>query len=280
MYNVLVVGCGYAGSEIARLYVKEKQRVYGIIRRSERANELLEQGIQPVVCDLRKPETLKEIPPAHFIVLSPAPYEHDTQDYRDIYLNGIKNFFDAIRSNPRPIVVIYLSSTGVYSDREGDWVDERTLLKDASKKGQIMIEAERQVLASGYPAMIFRLAGIYGPARNRLEALRKGAIGFERLHHYVNLIHVEDIARGVFHLFKKGEPGEVYLGCDDCPVLRKDYFEWLLSAVGKPQTLSVTEKVAGKRCNNKKIKSLGFSFKYPDFRAGHQAILDREKGKL
>lgn len=271
MYHILVAGAGYAGSRIASHFIEKKQKVWALTRTGARNAEFLAQGITPVTADLAKSETLAQIPPAHFIVLCPAPDGHGEADYRRVYLDGISNLLKSLAGKPKPFFILYLSSTSVWKDRDGGWVDESEAPDAGTEKGKILIEAERQVLGSGYPSAVFRLAGIYGPGRNRIAFLKAGKNPEQTRDGWMNLIHVDDIVRAVPVLFKKGKEGEIYTGADDCPVLRSEFYPWLASYLGMERKFSFSPPPEGKRCRNAKLKALGFEFLYPDFKKGYAA---------
>ena len=272
MYHILVVGAGYAGSRIAHYFKDQKQKVWAVTRTERRNVEFEKNGIQPIIADLTQPETLEVIPPAHFIVLCPAPDEGSEENYRKIYIDGIQNFLDSLKNKPRPSLILYLSSTAVWRSREGGWVDEMIAPDPDTEKGRILVQAERNILESGYPAVVFRLSGIYGPGRNRLQVLESGKISQEE-NSYMNRIHVEDVIRAVPVLFKKGEAGQVYTGVDDSPILSSDFYKELSELTGKKMDLNFPEQASGKRCRNTKLKSLGFEFLYPTFREGYESLL-------
>lgn len=274
MYHILVVGAGYTGSRIAAYFSSKKQKVWAVTRTGTRNPEFEKAGITPVIADLTQPETLTAIPPAHFIVICPAPDEGSEENYRKIYLEGIQNFLNSRKLKPRPSLVLYISSTAVWRQRAGDWVDETTHPDADTEKGKILIQAENSVLNSGYPAVVFRLAGIYGPERNRLRSLMEGQ-ATQSDDGYMNMIHVDDVVRAVPILFKKGEPGQVYTGVDDCPVSRTDFYKELGELSGSKKDFFFSGGLAGKRCRNSKLKSLGFEFQYPTFLEGYRSLLDK-----
>lgn len=274
MYHILIVGSGYTGTAIAKHFIQKKQKVSGLVRSASSAARIEQEGLQPIVADLTKPETLEKIPQAHFIVLSPAPEERTEVAYRAIYLEGIKNFFHAIKKNQKPFLVVYLSSTGVYADGMGEWVDEETLAAPDSERSKILLEAERQVFSSGYPAVVFRLAGIYGPGRNRIKVLEEGSWTYPKEDRYMNMIHVDDVAGGVACLFKKGQEGHVYLGCDDQSVKQSEFYVWLCQQLKREvKSETVSAIIRGKRCRNDKLKSLGYSLSYPSYREGYVELI-------
>ncbi|MCB9799768.1 MAG: SDR family oxidoreductase [Candidatus Omnitrophica bacterium] len=272
MYTILVVGAGYTGSAIGRLFVEKKQKVYGLTRSEASAKELKAQGIMPWIADLTKPETLQRLPKAHFVVICPAPDSRDEESYRRIYLDGVSHFLEAFKKNPRPHLMVYLSSTSVWADCGGEWVDETVEPNPGTTRQRILYEAERQVLRSGLPVAIFRSGGIYGPGRNRLQALREGRVSAIEEDEYMNLIHVEDIAALMPVIFKSAREGEIYAGVDDLPVKKSEYYDWLTSKLGISSVVKNRQGAAvrGKRIRNHKLKSLGYEFKYPSFREGYE----------
>ena len=272
MYQILVVGAGYTGSRIAAHFKSQKQKVTVVTKTGRRSAEFEGNGIHHVTADLTRPETLELIPPAHFIVICPAPDEGTEENYREIYIEGIRNFLESLKKNPKPFFILYISSTSVWRPRAGEWVDETIPPDPETEKGRILVQAEKNILDSGFPSAVFRLSGIYGPGRNRLKNLESGkAIGEENS--YMNMIHVEDIARVVPVLFKKGELGQVYTGVDDRPVLRSDFYKELAELTGRKVDFKFSENPGGKRCRNTKLKSLGFEFLYPTFREGYKSFI-------
>lgn len=275
MYNILIVGAGYLGSAAARHFKEKKQRVYAVTRSPAKAAAFEAEGILPVVADLQKPETLKKIPAAHFIVIAVAPDQSTEEEYRRIYLDGIRNFLESRARYPRPYLMVLVSSTSVWKDSAGAWVDETVPADSDSEKGTILRASEELILKSGYPAVILRLSGIYGPGRNRLEVFRSGrwpASG--ESDSYMNMIHVEDAA-GLFPvLFKKSREGEIYIGTDDEPVLRSVFCRWLSEKTGvTPAPVQAITSPGGKRLKNQRLKDLGFQFHYPTFREGYESFL-------
>lgn len=279
MYNILVVGAGYLGSRIAEDFKTKKQRVYALTRNTAKAARFESKEIIPVLADLTRPETLLKIPPAHFIVLCAAPDEGTDENYQAIYKEGTKNLLNAVRKNPNPYLVLYISSTSVWEDQADGWVDEEKNADSRSYKSQMLLAGEDLVLDSGFPAVILRLSGIYGPERNRIQALRDGRWPEKEMRDgYMNMIHVDDIVKLIPVLFKKGKEGNVYTGTDDSPVLRSEFVRWLSEKTGVPVNVKwKNEKPAGKRLSNQKLKDLEIEFQYPSFREGYETILKQEE---
>lgn len=275
MYTIQIVGAGYAGVRIARFFKEKKQKVFALTRSTEKSELLKSQGIQPVLADLTRPETLSQIPPAHFVVICPAPDESTEAAYEDIYIKGIGNYLNAIKKNPKPFLIVYLSSTGVWQDQVGDKFDESVEPQPVSQKAKILVRAEQQILSSGFPSAVLRLSGIYGPGRNRLRAFREGNWPSAE-DRWMNVIHVDDIAAALPVFFKNAKEGQVYLGTDDEPFRVSDLTRWLAQKTGVSKEFSFECQAGGRRLSNQKLKSLGIELNYPSFREGYSQILEEE----
>ena len=184
----------------------------------------------------------------------------------------------------------YLSTTGVYGDRGGDWVDEDSPLEPTTARGQRRLEAERSWLTLhgdfGVPVHLFRLAGIYGPGRNQLLNVRDGsAKRVIKPGQIFSRIHVEDIAGVLAASIAKPNPGRAYNVCDDEPCPPQEVVEFAADLLGLPsrrkfrlrrRTFAHGQKfLCGlKRVSNKRIKTeLGYKLIYPNYRDGLRALL-------
>jgi hypothetical protein len=192
----------------------------------------------------------------------------------------------------------YLSTTSVYGDRAGGWVDETSELRPSSKRGSRRAKAEEQWMSlfnsHKLPVHIFRLAGIYGPGRSALDSVRAGiAKRLEKPGHVFGRIHVEDIASVLFASMKKPAPGSRYNVCDDMPAPSHEViaFACELLNVDIPPLIPIDEANLApiarsfysdnRRTSNRKIKEkLGIEIKYPDYRAGLTACLEAETSAL
>ncbi len=283
--KILIAGCGYLGSTLGGVLAKKGAEVYGIRRQWAQ----VVQGIKPITADLSDQETLKNLPTVDCVILCQAP-KRNTDSYRSTYLEGTRNLFAALKGK-EPKKIILISSTSVYGTADGSWVDETTPAgvgffesKEAEENARILIETERLVLSRRgdppgrpYNSIVFRLAGIYGPGRHRLRALKDGKMKPSFAGTYVNRIHVEDIVAGIELLIEKGKTGEIYLGVDDHPSTQKEFYEWMYEKTGWPRpaengTCSMV-RVSNKRGSNAKLKALGWAPKYPSFNEGYATLL-------
>ncbi|MFQ5773423.1 MAG: SDR family oxidoreductase [Kiloniellaceae bacterium] len=188
----------------------------------------------------------------------------------------------------------YLSTTGVYGDRAGGWVDEDSALAPTGARGRRRAAAERAWLAlrhdRGVPVHVFRLAGIYGPGRNALAAVRGGAAKrIDKPGQVFSRIHVEDIARVLEASMARPNPGRAYNVCDDDPAPPAEVIAYACALLGvaPPPLVPFSDAELSpmarsfyrdnKRVSNRRIKEeLGVSLAYPDYKAGLTAILAHE----
>ena len=282
--TLLSLGHGYSAAALARRL--EGWRIIGTTRRTEKADRLRAHGIEPV---LWPGEDLSPaIAEATHILVSIAP-----NDEGDVILG---HYSDAIaKAAPHLKWVGYLSTTGVYGDHQGGWVDEDTPLAPTTKRGRIRVLAESQWQAlaerSDLPLHIFRLAGIYGPGRGPFEKVRNGtARRIIRENQFFSRIHVEDIATVLAASIVKPDPGAIYNVADDDPSPPEDVLAEAARLLGLPLPPEVPFEEAdmsplarsfyaeSKRVRNERIKrDLGVTLAYPDYRAGLAALL-RETG--
>ena len=284
--TVLIAGCGYVGSALACELQKRGHAVWALRRSKPALKDLSAIGIQSVQADITKPETLKNLPKTDWVVICVSPNERSPEAYRKTYIEGVGNLIRVGAGfKPAPTIkrILYISSTSVYGQKNGEWVDENSPVEPEHETGKILLEAEKQVLHSGVPAVIFRLGGIYGAGRNRITFLKQNTEEIAQGQDYINLIHVADIVSGAILLLERGKSGEVYLGVDDEPVTRKEYFSEISCLLGIPPPVFAGHKeesfVTGrtnKRCRNEKLKALGFEFKYPSFREGYRELISAE----
>jgi nucleoside-diphosphate-sugar epimerase len=186
----------------------------------------------------------------------------------------------------------YLSTTGVYGDHDGDWVDEDTPLNPATTRGQARVEAEAAWAAiPGLPLHVFRLAGIYGPGRGPFAKVREGtARRIIKPGQVFSRTHVDDIAQVLLASIERPNPGGIYNVCDDDPAPPEDVIEEAARLLGLPvpeaedfHTAEMSPMARSfysesKKVSNDRIKSeLGVVLRYPDYRAGLRALLESEE---
>lgn len=279
MSTLLSLGHGYSARALARLLVPQGWRVIGTTRSPAKAEAFRAEGVEPLIWPGDLGPALAE---ATHILASAAP---DAQG--DPFLQAVPDIAKA-KAN----WVGYLSTTGVYGDHQGGWVDEATPLTPQSDRGRQRVVAEGQWLATGLPVHIFRLAGIYGPWRGPFEKVRDGtARRIIKPGQVFSRIHVDDIAQVLHASIHRPNPGAAYNVCDDNPCPPDEVIGYAARLLGLPEPPAVafaavestmTPMARGfyqesKRVRNDRIKTeLGVQLLYPDYPQGLAALLREE----
>jgi nucleoside-diphosphate-sugar epimerase len=287
--RVLIVGCGYVGVPLGAELVRLGHEVFGLRRSVAAENELKSAAIQPLIGDVTKPETLSKLPCDFDWVVNCVAAGGDAENYRAVYYQGARNLIEWLSATP-PKKFVYTSSTSVYGQNDGSQVKESSPVEPVSETSKILVETEKVLLESfqqkKFPAIILRVAGIYGPDRGRLfkQFLKNEATIEGDGSRHLNMIHRDDLVGSIIAALKNGRAGEIYNAVDDEPVSRKTFFEWLGGTLGKYPPPSAPENsledrkrgVTNKRVSNRKLKmELGCQFKYPNFRIGYSAEILR-----
>ncbi len=281
MSRILIAGCGDVGTALGLELVERGHDVFGARRSAHR----LRAPLRPVPVDLTDRREIEQVVPVvDVVVYTAAAGSRDEESYRRAYVDGVSALLEtlAARSEP-PRRVIFVSSTAVYGERGGEWVDETAPLAPRNFTGRNLVAGERRVLASPIPATVVRFAGIYGPGRRRMiERARAGARCAGDPPKFTNRIHRDDCAGVLSHLVELAEGcADTYIGVDDAPVEECEVLEWLASRIGAPAPQRVRgsgpgERGAGKRCRNARLRASGYRFRYPTYREGYAAVLAGE----
>ena len=275
MNTLLSLGHGYTASALAARLIPLGWTVIGTCRNQDRAEALRAAGVEPLAWPA---DLAPAFARATHILASVAPDAGG-----DPFLQAAG---PALRA-ARPAWLGYLSTTAVYGDHQGAWVDEATPVAPQSARAHQRVLAEGQWLASGLPAHIFRLAGIYGSGRGPFEKVRDGsARRIIKPGQVFSRIHVEDIAETLRASIARPNPGAIYNVCDDDPAPPEDVLSHAAALLGLPEPPAIPYDKAemtpmarsfyaeSKRVRNDRIKTeLGVSLRYPDYRAGLEAML-------
>ncbi len=283
----LVFGCGYLGRRVARRWLKTGEEVFAVTRSANRAVELAADGLQPIVADLTVAKSLDSLPAVDTVLFAVGYDRTAAKTIRDVYVDGLGNALAALADTLTRF--IYISSTGVFGQSDGQWVDEQSPCEPTREGGKACLAAEHLLAEHplGSRAIVLRMAGIYGPGRiprrHDIEAGRPIAAPSDG---YLNLIHVEDAADIVLAAEARAVPPCTYLVSDGHPVLRSEYYCELarLLDTGQPQFAeppldSPAAQRAGsdKRVSNAKMMSeLLPTLVHPSYREGLAAIVASE----
>jgi nucleoside-diphosphate-sugar epimerase len=271
--RILLAGCGDLGQRVAQRLLARGDEVFALRRRPPENDG---GGIRWLRGDLADPAGLRGLPRGVTrLAYLPAPSARDEAAYRAVFLGGLRHLLDALDGSALRRV-LFVSSSAVYGEHGGVWVDEDTPPAPPGFNGRVLLEAERW-LAGQAPAVTLRLAGLYGPGRLQLlERLRAGQAPAPRaVPHWANRIHVDDAAAALVHLLDLPDAQPLYLGVDDTPLpldVLYDHLATLLAAPPPPEG-PAPQGVGSKRLSNARLRTTGFTPRWPDARAGYAALL-------
>ena len=288
--RVVVLGAGYVGLELCRRLAADHD-VTGV-RRSDGGIAAVEAtGASAVRADLTDDAELSTVPDCDALVFAASAGGRGAAAAREVYVDGLHTVIEHFATRPSPPErLLYTSSTSVYGDHGGEWVDESTPLDPRTEKTEVLVEAERVAREGtaerGIDGTVVRFAGLYGPDRYRLERYVEGPV----TRGYLNMLHRDDAA-GVLQFVLDADPDdEVLLAVDDEPVDRWELADWLADECGVdlPEKRTTEERLdagdlsdaarrrlqTSKRCSNDRLHELGYEFAYPTYREGYRAAVE------
>ena len=314
--RVLIVGCGYVGLPLGAELVRQGHAVFGLRRSALAEAELKAAGITPLHADITQPETLAQLPRNFDWVVNCAASGGGADDYRKVYLEGNRNLVAWLAGSALKKFV-YTSSTSVFAQNDGSVVTESSATEPEAPTSKVLVKAEmllldthplipsfspgggegdrrpvegdsgsRGRLPRQFPAVILRVAGIYGPGRG--FAFKQFLRGTARIEgdgsRVMNMIHRDDLIGVIIAALRAAKPGEVFNVADNEPVSQFQFFQWLAAELKQPMPPTVPADaeawrkrgVTNKRVSNAKLRAeLNYEFQFPDFRAGYAAELRR-----
>ncbi len=293
--RALILGCGYVGMELGEELARRGHEVSGVRRSGSADAELKARGILPLQADVADRGSLSRLPAEwDWVVHCASSSGGGPEEYRRVYLEGMANLNAWLSAKP-PAKLVYTSSTGVYGQTDGSVVDETGRTDPLPQTARILSETEQVIFSAfkdtGFPAVVLRVAGIYGPSRGHyLKQFLGGAARIEgEKGRFLNMIHRDDVAGCILAALERGRPGQAYNAVDDEPVTQRDFFGWLAAQLGRPLPPTVADDpdaarkrgVTNKRVSNRKLKTeLGYAFKYPTFREGYAGEVERWRHEL
>jgi len=273
--RILIAGCGDVGNVLAENLLQDGHTVFGL----KRNISTLPDGVVALSADLIDPPSLAGLPSnIDRLVFMPTPAERTPAAYQSIYVQGWVNLRAALEKPPRRSLII--SSTSVYGQSDGSWVDESSPSVPARFNGRVLLEMEALARATSEHTTVARLSGIYGPGRERLvdfAASGQAVQGSPPL--YTNRIHRDDAAAALAHLLAMEKPDDLYLVTDDLPVAKYEVISWLAERMGAtpPESSTDTNAGSGKRISNQRLHDSGLQLKYPNYRDGYTQIFKQRE---
>jgi nucleoside-diphosphate-sugar epimerase len=297
--RVLIVGCGYVGLPLGKELGRQGHEVFGLRRSALAEAEMQAAGIVPLHADITLPDSLKNLPRDFDWVVNCSASGGGAADYREIYLAGNRNLIAWLVGSTLK-KFIYTSSTSVYAQNDGSLVTEKSPAEPEADTAKVLVETEKLLLGAAhgsrgrsphqprFPAVVLRVAGIYGPWRGHwFKQFLRGEARIEGDgSRWLNMIHRADLIGVIIAALHDAKPGEIFNAADNEPVSQLNFFEWLAAELKRPMPSTVPADievwrkrgVTNKRVSNAKLRAeLKYTFQFPDFRAGYAAEIARLK---
>jgi len=277
--KVLIAGCGDVGTRLALRLINDGHEVWGM----RRDVSGLDAAIRGIAADFSNVAGIPELPAnLDYIVYCPAAGRRQEAIYRQTYVDGLRNLLHQLRHQNQQVKrIIFTSSTAVYHQTDGEWVDESSATEPTGFAGRILLEAESLLANSGFTYSVVRFAGIYGPGRDHfINQVKQGEVATcTSMPCYTNRIHSDDCAGLLRHLIISSRSERLYIGVDSAPVARAEVASWLAAAMNVDKPIQGDESPSprgqNKRCSNAKIREAGYAFLYPSYREGYGRELRR-----
>lgn len=285
--HVLVAGCGWLGRALVRALLLRGDRVTAVRRDAAQLDELRALGAAPLALDLADPASAARVPSGvEAIVACQAAGADGVEPYRAAYVHANETLL-AVAGRERLRGFVYTGSTGVFGQRDGRDVDERSPPAPSSPAAEVLVEAEKLVLgaaARGVPARIARLSGLYGPGRAGIvDRVRSGALALgPGDDSWMNFCHLDDAVATVVAALDRGRDGAVYHATDAHPARRREVVEWIAARLGvDPPRAAGEGAAAGRAGANRRVlgertrEELSLSLAFPSFRDGLAPLVAR-----
>lgn len=270
----LIIGCGFLGKAVARLWVAQGLKTFATSRKIDRFDELRRLHVEPVLWDVIQCAGAR-LPQCETVLYCVGFDRSAGAAMRTVYVDGLAQTIEQLAAGTK---LVYASSTGVYGDFGGEWVDESSPAEPMDEAGRACLAAEAKLTkiacSRSLTMVILRFAGLYGPGRlPGIEALRRGQPIAGNPDAFLNLIHVEDAAAVVAAASSQRTPNDMYLVSDGAPPTRKEFYAYLAGRLATPPavfTNDANRRARGSRriSNARMLHELGVSLRYRDFRAG------------
>ncbi len=281
--RVLIAGCGRIGQALGEQLAAGGARVFGLRRRPE----ALPPAIEPIQADLHDPAALAARVPADldavYYIVTPGSY--DDAGYRRAFVEGLGQLAEVLRNQPAPPQrLVFVSSTAVYGQSDGEWIDETSPTEPERFSGRRLLEAEAIALDGPWAGVVARFGGIYSAERDALVGKAREGEPCQA-GQYTNRIHAADVVGSLAHLGDPRVAPGVYLGVDDEPATQCEVLDYIAEQLDLPLPPRAGPGAGGmrgvgsKRGSNRRLRASGYAFRYPTFREGYQAILGQLQGR-
>lgn len=277
--RIAILGCGDIGTRLAKLLANDNTNVVGV-RRSRMADT---PSLRYIQADISDADALKKVLSTGFdiIIMTFTPSRYDDEGYRLGYVQPLQNLLQGLTGIPSPQLLLFVSSTGVYGQNDGSWVNENSATEPTNFSGKRLLEAEQLLRASPFQTVSVRFSGIYGPGRNRLiNTAREKKWAETDQAQWTNRIHVDDCAGVLCHLIERLKSEDtldtIYCASDSEPCSSWQVKQWLAFELGATDSVlpAVYEgPMHNKRCSNQRLLDSGYSLLYPSYQLGYRQVL-------
>lgn len=278
MASILIVGTGDIGGHLAQDLARDGHNVTGI----RRSNKPVGDGVRVISADVADSTTLTEFPQdVDIVVYSVAAPVFSKEGYHAYYFKGLKNILKKLKGQT-PKRVFFVSSSSVYHQMNGEWVDETSETSPSSFAGKEMLAAEQALLKSKFAGTVVRFTGIYGPGRERMiQQARHGGYCDPEPKVWTNRIHRDDCLGTLKFLIDRAltdQPlDDCYLATDNEPATLFDVLEWMKDRIGEvdpDHDVGEVSRRANRRCSNKRLRDLGYEFIFSNYQEGYDVMLN------
>ena len=273
MSKILMVGCGDIGRSLAERLASQGHQVTALQR-----NVLTElRGVKTIKADVTN---LRQLATLSFdydqLVYILAPSTHDISGYKAVFETGVVNTLEVLAKHASNIQLTFISSTRVYGQRQGEWLNENSKTEPSDERGKIILAAEKRFLSFNKASTIVRFSGIYGRSNRLLNKLRERAEVQQQPSYFTNRIHRDDCIGALDFLINKkidtGLSQSIYLATDSSPVNKWDLACYLCNKFNYPKPVPRALKKgshANKRLDNRLIREEGYRFKFDGYQDGY-----------
>lgn len=277
--KVLILGFGDLGSRLVKLLDPANYYITGVCRRRRDTDAA---HLQIINLDLYQPKSFAELFQTSFdvIVISMTPAERSDAGYQLAYVQTCKLLLEQLQSSQqKPRLILFVSSTSVYAQCNGEWIDETSPAEPENFSGRRLLEAEKLLQESEFPVCVIRFSGIYGPGRDRLiRQVKTGQLLSSSA--FTNRIHADDCARAIAHMIeyqKYTRLDSLYIATDNYPTPMNEIQEWLAEQMNVEQVewIDKSEERSNKKINNVRLRKTGFDFLYDSYKDGYAILLSQ-----
>ena len=294
--RILIVGFGKLGSRVAQ-HLSDKHEVTALKRSPVKPSDKINMCFADVtqIESLNKALLLSVNDGVDYLIYCLSPSERSEKGYRDAYLTGLKNVITKLPRPERLKHILFISSTSVYKQSQGELVDEQSICEPLNYSGKILLEAETYLASLVVPSTSIRFSGIYGGSRSRLiDQVKQALINQESLSAspgLTNRIHEDDCVGFICYLVKQLDEGKIiepcYVASDSCPVSQAQVYSYIAEQLSLTKTsyqdkkldVSVSEnpslsrRAGSKRCVNKRMLASGYTLKFESYQEGYKQKL-------